>query len=169
MENYKNIPISDGTKLCLECGLCCTDVFLGKATIYSHEDRECAKAFNATFISDNGKEYFKLPCPAYEGKCSIYPHTPSVCQKHECNLLKSILADNIKLERALTVVQEIKQVIHTIKLDKKFSSLEKNNEDLSSTLTNFFASTSKEERQGFTSLLKLCGAFMHIRKKYFYE
>lgn len=161
--------MSDGTKLCLECGLCCTGVFHNKAIIYSMEDRKCAKSFDGTIFFEDRTEYFKLPCPIYEGKCPIYPHNPSVCQSHKCNLLKSIDNYEIKLEKAITIIQEMKQIIYTIEHDIKFPPFETDNRDITFVFHQFFTSTSKEERKNFGNILKKYAIFSYLMKKYFYE
>ncbi len=161
--------MSNGTKLCLECGLCCTGVFHSKAVIYSSEDRECAESFDANIFFQEEVEYFTLPCPIYDGKCPIYPHNPSVCQSHRCDLLKSIDNNEIKLEKAITIVQKIKQTIYTIDHDIQFSLLETNSKDINFIFSQFFETTSKEERKSFVNLLKKYAAFSYLMKKYFYK
>ena len=169
MKKNNNTSLSDGTKLCLECGLCCTGVFHADAIINSPEDKECAKSFDAIIVSQNGKEYFELPCPVFEGKCTIYPHNPSVCRNHKCNLLVSIDSGEIKLEKAIAIVREMKQIIHTIEHDSKFSSLERNTKRMTSIFDRFFDSIPIEERKNLGNLLKKYGAFSYLKKKYFYE
>jgi len=167
--NNKNIPFSDGTKLCLECGLCCTGVFHNRALIYTEKDKVCAKEFNADFIFQNEQEWFKLPCPVYEEKCTIYPKNPSVCQKHECNLLKSINNNEIKLEKAITVVHEMKKIINNIEYDFKSFSFKTDEKEITFLFKQFFASISKEGRKDFGNLLKEYATFLHLKKKYFYD
>ena len=171
MQNFEAEILSDGTKLCLECGLCCTGVFQTNAAIYSTEDKKCAEAFDATIFSKDGKEYFKLPCPIYDGKCPIYPDNPSVCRSHKCNLLKDIENCKIELERAITIVQEMKQVIDEIEHDIKLPSLKINTGDIDMNFlfSQFFDSTTEEERKNFGNLLKNYGAFDYLKKKYFYK
>ncbi len=168
LQNLETTALSDGTKLCLECGLCCTGVFHSKAVIYSLEDRECAKSFDADIFFQDNTEYFKLPCPIYEGKCPIYPCNPSVCQKHQCDLLKSIHNGEIKLEKASTVVQEMKQIIYNIEHDSHFPPCKTDNRDISLTFHHFFTSTSKKERKKFSILLQKYATFCYLMKKYFY-
>ena len=169
MEDYKNTPLNDGTKLCLECGLCCTGLFHTGALIYTKEDKEYAKAFNAEFFFDEEDEYFKLPCPVYEGKCTIYPHNPSVCQKHECDLLKSINDHQINLGESIDIVHEMKKLVYNIEHDLKSLSMETNTKHIPSLLNKFFTLTSKEERKDCQNLLKNYAAFLHLKRKRFYK
>lgn len=168
MEN-QSISLSDGTKLCLECGLCCTGVFHDRALIYTEEDKACAKSFNATFVFRDEKEWFRLPCPVYEEKCTIYPNNPSVCQKHECDLLKNINSGNIKLEKAMSVVQEMKKHIDKIKNNMKSTLLETDNREITFLITRFFTTVPQEERKKFSSLLTEYATFLHLKNKYFYK
>lgn len=162
-------PLSDGTKLCLECGLCCTGIFHDRAILYTKEDKKCAETFGATFVFQDNKEWFRLPCPVYEGKCSIYPNNPSVCQKHECNLLKSVSSQKIELEKAIKVVHEMKEIIQNIENDLKTFSFETDKKEMTFLFKHFFDSIPKTERKNFGNLLKEYASFLHLKKKYFYE
>jgi len=169
LKDEKNTPLTNGTKLCLECGLCCIGVFHNRALIYTQEDKACVKAFNGIFLFHDEKEWFKLPCPVYEGKCTIYPQNPTVCQKHECNLLKKINNNEIKLEKAITVVHEMKKIINNIENDFKSFSFKTDEKEITLIFKQFFASTSKEKRKDFGNLLKEYATFLHLKKKYFYN
>ena len=169
MKNYQNTPLSDGTKLCLECGLCCTGIFFHKAHIYTQEDRNIVKAFNGDIIFHKEEEYFKIPCPAYEGKCTIYPHYPSVCQDHRCALLNSINKHEINLEKSIIVVKEMKKLVNNIEHDFKSLSIETNTRDIISLFKQFFTLIPKEERNAYPNLLKNYAAFLYLKEKYFYR
>lgn len=176
MENDKNTTIylpsqmlTDGTKLCLECGLCCTGIFHERALIYTKIDKEYAEGFNADIILHDGKECFKLPCPIYEGKCPIYPYNPSVCQKYECNLLKKVNDHHIDLEKAITVVNEMKQIIEKINYNFESLSFKMDTKQITVLFKHFFSSIPNSKRKDFSSLLKEYTAFLYLEKKYFHE
>ena len=64
-----------------------------------------------------GDRYFALPCPLYDGKCSIYedPRKPDKCSSYKCKLLKDLEANKIPIEQALKEVQHTKEMISEFK------------------------------------------------------
>jgi Fe-S-cluster containining protein len=103
---------SKGEDLCTSCGMCCEGVFHTHAMIYSKKDILIATRIEATILEDpvEGQDSsFSLPCPAFKGKCSVYPTRPSVCKEHRCELLKTLIADDISLDHALDHVEALRE------------------------------------------------------------
>lgn len=105
--------ILEGEVLCKECGLCCQGVFHKIAYLYNKNDIYIAKKENllAKYDTKSKKNYFPLPCPVFNGLCSIYPERPSVCSEHKCDLLNDVINEESTLEDALRVVVKMKSIL----------------------------------------------------------
>lgn len=169
MKNSENTILTDATKLCLECGLCCIGIFHSRAAIHTDQDRKYAKEINAELIFDDNKEYFKLPCPAYDGKCSIYPHNPSVCQLHECDLLQKLKNKTIDLSESIAIVKEMKKTINVIGYDISSLAFKSDTNCISTIFNQFLSSTIKEERKNYREFIMHYMTFFHLKKKRFYK
>jgi hypothetical protein len=114
MSNERNSNWSIGEELCIECGLCCTGHLFTYASL---KDDEVADAYALGLPVDTqnnpGDRYFTLPCPLYDGKCSIYvdPRKPEKCTSYKCKILKDLEANQIPIEQALKEVQNTKVMI----------------------------------------------------------
>lgn len=102
---------NDGLELCLHCGLCCLGYFHRGAVINNEKDFLLAQKMGAyTKVDKNNQQWFTLPCPKFDGKCSVYPERPSVCESHQCELLKSVKTGKIELEKSKSVCDEMKGI-----------------------------------------------------------
>lgn len=105
--NLENVLNSEA--LCKECGLCCQDVFHTYVSLSNDEVCIIEKTnINVQFNKEKKISFFTLPCPAFNGHCTIYQKRPSVCSKYQCDLLKSIIREEISLKDALKIVNKIK-------------------------------------------------------------
>jgi len=171
----KNDPLDPET-LCKECGLCCEGVFHTFAYLYNDEDISIAKKANIPieFNTDAKSNVFTLGCPAFNGLCSIYPERPSVCSKHKCNLLKSVINHDIILNNALKKVSEIKNILNVIlPILKKYTGNHTSNKPeylLSKILDNLENQSTRDnfKKENKTLFMKY-GIFYFIKEKYFYK
>jgi len=100
---------SNGSELCLSCGLCCTGLLHSHARLHPDEI-ELASQQGLSFYSRNA-DYtaFHLPCPCYhDNKCSVYQHRPKICENYRCHLLKSYLQGKTSLAESMAIVTTIK-------------------------------------------------------------
>ncbi len=102
--------------LCKECGLCCQGIFHSRANIYSKQDEQLAKNFNAQIEFDEKISLltFLLPCPVYNNICTVFPERPSVCEAYSCDLLMKVKGDVVTLDYALTNVHKIKIILERL-------------------------------------------------------
>ncbi len=170
----ENEIMDDGTALCLHCGLCCLGAFHTMAKIRNDEDKQLALQMGASLMEYEEKLWFRLPCPVYQDKCTIYPSRPSTCEIHKCNLLKSVESGDIGLEKALSVSDEIKNLIE--RLDKALLKIEGFTEtkEISLRFHRLFASQPEilkdpvfKKENG--RLLADYIAFGILKKRYFYD
>jgi hypothetical protein len=158
-----------GVELCLHCGLCCKGYFHHHAVICNENDRLIAVDMGATVVEyPDSKECFLLPCPKFDGKCSVYPNRPSVCEKHQCDLLQSVNAEEIGLEKAKKITDEMKALCTF--LDDSLDELASNT-DTRAILLRFrplFESDSDMRKKHPLVFLKY-SAYLVLKSKYFYK
>ena len=91
--------------LCTQCGLCCS-AFHSVGHVANEEEEKIVTQFGGEIIfSSEGKKQFRQPCPAFNGKCSIWPRHPLSCKGYRCGLLDSLSTGEISLVEAIKVVQ----------------------------------------------------------------
>lgn len=96
---------SNGSSLCLACGLCCNGV-LHARTVVKPDDVEHVRTLGLTVETVGDHSGFRQPCPLYRAhRCSIYPDRTPTCKAYQCDLLKKRLAGEITFEQALQAVQ----------------------------------------------------------------
>lgn len=100
--------VSDQQELCVSCGFCCDKTLFDVAFISKGEKTFGAFAERETEIK--GDRYFKLPCPYFDRKCTIYDKPKmSVCSSFECKLLRNMNKGRIGKNEAMTIIKETKE------------------------------------------------------------
>jgi len=96
-------------RICIECGFCCDGTLFRTATLMPGERSSLPQLIEANSFEEGGKEYFRLPCRYFDGKCTIYQgEKAQICSAFRCRLLKSLSDGNISPEEALRIVAEAK-------------------------------------------------------------
>jgi len=117
MIGIDEVNISPADILCIACGLCCSGhLFIWAKLRPSELDRAEAWGLHV-FRSDPSQRGFNLPCPLWEGHCTIHtsPHYPHVCREYKCKLLKEVSSETTSLSDALAVLEQTKGMIHELK------------------------------------------------------
>jgi hypothetical protein len=136
--------------LCKSCGLCCTGHLFIWAKLRPAE-LDSAEAFGMqVFRSDPRQRRFSLPCPLWQGQCTIYtsPHYPHVCRTYKCKLLKEVIAENTPLTDALTGIEQAKEMIHELEALLPASP----NDNFRERLVTHLEALEKSDRRGDTDL-----------------
>lgn len=103
-ESFNKSPQQPGSKLCLDCGLCCRGVVVTYAFLMPSEVDK-AKRLNLSVCQQDGRDTFNLPCSHHiNGKCTVYENRFKVCESYKCEMLKRLLAGEVSLEEALKIV-----------------------------------------------------------------
>jgi hypothetical protein len=113
---YKGVPASNGSDLCISCGLCCRGVLHNSALVEKYEINKVRKLGLSYFKKTSDKSAFKLPCVLFIGnKCSIYYSSrPSTCVNYRCKLLKRLLNGEINISESKQVVSKTKNLVGSI-------------------------------------------------------
>jgi hypothetical protein len=106
--NSDNKAPIDEQKICVTCGFCCD----GTLFLHAHLDTGergggLPVKIEESGFTEEGKDYFRLPCHYFSGKCTIYDqHKANVCSSYRCQLLKDFTEGRITIDEALETVRE---------------------------------------------------------------
>jgi hypothetical protein len=106
--------LSESSRLCVECGLCCTGAYLSWAPVSAKEiatysDTSTLPYRDTTLSEDDDPLRMVLPCACHVGGlCSIFPNRPAVCGNYRCDLLKATLNGSVAGEEARQITAKIK-------------------------------------------------------------
>jgi len=93
--------------ICVECGFCCDGTLFVHAVLKPGEIGSLPVKIEEQAFTEGGKDFFRLPCGYFTGKCSIYDSRRAyVCGAYRCQLLRDLADSKISFEDALTLVRE---------------------------------------------------------------
>jgi hypothetical protein len=93
--------------ICISCGLCCDGTLFQHAHLNAGERDGLPEKMRSAWFSEGEKEYFRLPCGYFGGKCTIYDkHKANVCSSYRCQLLRDFAEGKVLLDEALEVVKD---------------------------------------------------------------
>jgi len=114
---------SDGSTLCLACGLCC-DGTLFKSTRVDPWERPGLQRLGFRVIVQVGGEVgFVQPCVALEARagesgvehvCRHYAGRPETCRRFRCRLLVALEAGEVDLAEALAEVASVRAEVERV-------------------------------------------------------
>jgi hypothetical protein len=100
----------DASKLCLDCGLCCSGDMFEMVPLAEVEVARMTR-LGLPVMSKHDRPGMLMPCAALDGTaCTIYQERPMRCFWYRCKLLEKLHADRVSLERALGVVKLAKEL-----------------------------------------------------------
>lgn len=106
-------PLEVGSRLCTQCGLCCTGA-LHNYAVLEPEEIPFARSLGLS-LRTQGRPGFSLPCPRLvDCKCSIYENRPKVCGRYKCQLLENVEAGATELESAIVKVRAAKRLVEQV-------------------------------------------------------
>ena len=92
-------------ELCKNCGFCCD------STLFPHATIEAGDVLPPGLpeVYEEGNPCFKLPCPYFNGLCTVYHEgRPAVCDTYKCTLLENFIEGEVCFEEATQLVAKIK-------------------------------------------------------------
>ncbi len=110
-QDQSDVP--SGSRLCLECGICCRGVLYPDALL-DREEVEKASGYGLTQrrMSD-GQDLFALPCRLHEhagNACTIYEGRFHVCRRYACDLLTLVRNGGISIDHAIAIVRTTRSI-----------------------------------------------------------
>ena len=92
--------------ICITCGFCCDGTLFNHATLQPGEKGTLPQKMEEAYFMDGEKEFFRLPCPYFDGKCTIYDQKKAhICSAFRCELLKDYSGEKISQEAALRLIE----------------------------------------------------------------
>lgn len=115
--------------VCLECGLCCDGTLFGHAELGPGEKGHLPDLIEKNVFMLDGKDYFRLPCLYFKGKCTIYDSPRAeVCGSYRCRLLADMSEGKVPAEEALLIVRRAGEMSKN--LSTAYGNLRAGNEKL---------------------------------------
>ena len=105
--------VPDGSRLCLECGLCCRGVLHPDALLDRDELEVAARHRLTVYREPDGQDLFALPCRLHEhagNACTIYEDRFHVCRRYACDLLTLLRNGGIAIDDALDIVRKARSI-----------------------------------------------------------
>jgi hypothetical protein len=94
-------------KICVGCGFCCDGTLFVHAVLKPEEKENLPEKISENIFIEGGRDYFRLPCEYFMGKCSIYDSRKAdVCRSYRCQLLRDFAEHKISQDEAMTIVRE---------------------------------------------------------------
>lgn len=76
-------------EICIKCGFCCDGTMFDHAVVFPNE--VIREDLSGLLFSEDGSQFFKMPCPHSNTSCSIYhEEKPKICSTFSCQVLKTI-------------------------------------------------------------------------------
>ena len=88
--------------LCLDCGLCCD------GTLFSSVDVAPGEAEGLPVVAEGRKLKVLQPCPAHDGRCSVYADRPRSCREFSCVPLDAVESGAMTLAEATGLLRRAK-------------------------------------------------------------
>lgn len=97
--------VKNEQELCVSCGFCCDNTLFHVASL--DEDESIPVKLKKQELE--GDYFFKLPCPYFDCKCTIYDQSkPKICSAFKCELIREMNKENVSLEEAKLIVENVK-------------------------------------------------------------
>lgn len=105
----------DEQRICVTCGFCCDATIFLYAHFKPGERGNISQKLEESIFIENGEEYFMLPCPYFNVKCTIYDlKRAEICGTYRCQLLKDLAEGKISAANALKAIAEVKEALRSI-------------------------------------------------------
>lgn len=105
-----DLPITgpiDEQQICVTCGFCCDGTLFLHACLNPGERGSLPDKIEQNSFTEKDKDYFRLPCQYFSGKCTIYDRKRAdVCSSYRCQLLKDFAEGEVTLSEVLKIVRE---------------------------------------------------------------
>jgi hypothetical protein len=102
---------SEEQKICIQCGFCCDGTLFLHAGLERGERGSLPEKIENNIFSESDREYFRLPCRYFSGRCTIYYGVRAkVCSSFRCQLLKDFADNKISFTSAVETVRVAQKI-----------------------------------------------------------
>ena len=92
----------------MSCGFCCRGLLHSHGVLKGEEvNKASAQGLEVLQVDPPA---FALPCPKFDGCCTIYDGRPKACRGFRCPLLRRLDDNDIGLDEALEIVAEARRL-----------------------------------------------------------
>jgi len=106
-EAEKPLPLNGGaadvaqaSRLCIDCGLCCTGV-IHDAGVLDADEVAPAAELGLQILPSSARAGWSFPCAALDGtRCGIFGHRPRCCSRYKCQVLVELLDGRLDFDEA---------------------------------------------------------------------
>lgn len=163
----------DEQSICVTCGFCCDGTLFRNAGLHPGERGHLPEKIEEASFSEGGKNYFRLPCKYFSGKCTIYNlRRADVCSDFRCLLLNNFAEEKVTGHDALETIREARVMLKEIM--EEYRRISGNSEKISFRqllieLGRTQKSASEEKPLGtdYELLLARCNIFEALLTKHF--
>ncbi len=107
-------PVEEQT-ICVGCGFCCDGTLFLHAHLNPGERGSLPDKIEENCFTEKDKDYFRLPCQYFSGKCTIYDRKRAdVCSSYRCQLLKDFAEGKLFLSDALETVRDARNMRYEV-------------------------------------------------------
>ena len=97
--------------VCVTCGLCCDGTLFTTALLHAGEYPDIPEKIRDRYEKKEDREYFRLPCPYFCEKCTIYDQPkPRICSEFRCKLLHKLSEKELSQQSAITAVARANKI-----------------------------------------------------------
>jgi hypothetical protein len=107
----KDVKISETEqRICVVCGFCCDGTLFDKGTLLAGEKGTLPEKMEENYFKTADGEFFNMPCPYFNGKCSIYyQKKANICSSFRCRLLNDVAGQKVTTDDALKIISNVKK------------------------------------------------------------
>lgn len=105
---------TEGSRLCLACGLCCSGAVFAFVPIEPDEHARLARKL-PVLVDEEGPR-FDLPCTAHaaDAGCRLYVHRPSTCASYACRQLLAVREGSTSFGDARAIIGEVRALFDRV-------------------------------------------------------
>ncbi len=104
--------------ICVSCGMCCDGTLFLFANLKPGERGDLPQQMDERSYSDATGDHFRLPCPYFTDRCSIYKNKKAfVCSAFRCQLLTDFSEGRVTPGEAMAIVSDAKRLLENIMIE----------------------------------------------------
>jgi len=148
------------TDLCVMCGLCCDGTLFPSAKMTPKDSS--AIELLGKIVASPEKDKFKLPCPHFCGKCTVYDKVkPSVCNDFYCTQIQKFNSDQVSFDEVKNKIEALKRKVKL--LEREIKNSHPSLSILSNSELNAFLNEEEKQLGAKETRLKYSTIMLHMK------